>query len=545
MDVERSVRKELMGGLTSEFECYEEVGLVSETGARLRCDVLAIPQTEKFSECAIALKCKRPSQDWHYGALAAALYGQTPITGELEEQILACCRGTSSKLRAVAYELVTYNDLDSVRQAHVRSNWNAASVDEKTYEGWFGSMLLVEACAHDEMPVDDLLRRISSKTWFAASERLGKAFTEPLVECFVQRLRSGAAATREIQPPPADLKLSKSEPAPFLFLSIEETDRDGERFPKQRSLKEVLGSDDDFDERQNRLKAVAKVFFEELKESDAKLLVQNISIEELSSLVSEVPALVSELLEILDHVDGAQFVWLKNLAFAVANLISGESPERAVALLTRASSSQGFVMLALGDDLTLEHQAVWGAEASDPIKAIWRQRLLGLENDAVLAREVLAAERFGAADYIKSMVLDLAASEDSLDQTYAISIAGYSIRSNEFADILGEHIDHSGVSGQAAKHAFSEHENAIWARHWVESMWNAPTPEEFWRCLIIAKTSMDARVSPEPPTTSLWRKYAPVFRRARKSAIKDRNKEREKRLVGQETPEPVFVTTAH
>jgi len=539
------------------FAFYYAAGQIS-AGEQLRCmtgkalgpDYLlsVIPslklQTSEEIVSAIRDALQRGDEDAAYGALAAALYGQTPITGELEEQILACCCGTSSKLRAVAYELATYNDLDSVRQAHMRSNWNAASVDEKTYEGWFGSMLLVEACALDEMPVDDLLKRISSKTWFAASERLGQAFTEPLVECFVQRLRCGVAATREIQPPPADFKLSKSEPAPFPFLSIEETDRDGERFPKQRSLKEVLGSDDDFDEKQNRLNAVAKVFFEELKESDAKLLVQNISIEELSSLVSEVPALLSELLEILDHADGAQFVWLKNLAFAVANLISGESPERAVALLARASSSQGFVMLALGDDLTLEHQAIWGGEASDPIKAIWRQRLLGSENDAVLAREVLAAERFGAADYIKSMVLDLAASEDSLDQAYAISIAGYSIRSDEFADILGKHIGHRGVSGQAAKHAFSEHENAIWARHWVESMWNAPTPEQFWRCLIIAKTSMDARVSPEAPKTSLWGHYAPVFRRARKSAIKDRNKDREKRLVGQEAPEPVFVATA-
>ena len=193
----------------------------------------------------------------------------------------------------------------------------------------------------------------------------------------MQRLRNGVAATREIQPPPADLKLSKSEPAPFHFLSIEETDRDGERFPKQRSLKEVLGSDDDFDEKRNRLNAVAKAFFEELKESDAKLLVQNISIEELSSLVSEVPALLGELLKILDRADCTQFVWLKNLAFAVANLISGESPERAVALLTRASSSQGFVMLALGDDLTLEHQAIWGGEASDPLKKIFASKAVG------------------------------------------------------------------------------------------------------------------------------------------------------------------------
>jgi hypothetical protein len=537
------------------FAFYYAAGQIS-AGEQLRCMtgkalgpdyLLSVipslkPQPSEEIVSAIRDALQRNDEDAAYGAFVAALYGQTQITGELEKQILACSHGASSKLRAVAYELATYNDLDSVRQAHMRSNWNAASVDEKTYEGWFGSMLLVEACARGEMPNDDLLKRISPKTWFAVTERLGKAFTEPLVDCFVQRLRAGVAATHEIQPPSADLKLSKSEPAPFPFLSIEETDRDGERFPKQRSLEEVLGGDDDFDEKQNRLNSVAKAFFEELKASDAKLLVQDIGIDDLRRLVSEVPVLLSDLLEILDQADGAQFVWLKNLAFAVANLISGESPERAVALLTRASSSQGFVVLALGDDLTLEHQAIWEAEALDPMKTIWRQRLLGSENDAVLAREVLAAERFGAADFIKSMVLHLAASEDSLEQAYAISIAGYSIRSDEFADILNKHIGHRAVSGQAAKHALSEHENAIWARHWVESMWNAQTPEEFWRCLIIAKTSIDARVSSEPPKSSLWGRFAPVFRRARKTAIKDRNKEREKRLLGHEAPEKIFIS---
>ncbi len=529
-----------------QISASEQLGCM--TGKELGSDYLLSvipslkPQPTDEIVAAVRDALQRNDEDAAYGALAATLYGQTQITAELEEQILTCSRGTSSKLRAVAYELAVYNDLGSVRQAHLRSNWNAASVDEKTYEDWFGSLLLVEASAHGEMPVDGLLVRIGQKTWFAAADRLGKAFIRPLVDCFVQRLRGGAAATREIQPPSVDLRLSKSEPSPFPFIAIEETDRDGERFPKQRSLKEVLGTEDDFDEKKDRHNSVAKAFFEGLKDSDARLLVQNISIGELRFLVDEVSTLLSDLFEILDQADSAQFVWLKNLAFAVANLVSGQSPERAVALLNRASSTQGFVTLALGDDLTLEHQAIWGAEVSEPMKTLWRQRLLGSENDAILARELLAAERFGSADFIKSMVLNLASSDDSLDQAYAISIAGYSSQSGEFSDIIDKHVGHSGVSGQAAQHALSEHENAMWARQWVERMWNAPTSEEFWRCLIIAKTSMDARVSPAPPKDSLWTHYAPVFRRARKSAIKERNKEREKRLLGQEAPEPVFVT---
>lgn len=499
------------------------------------------PQPTGEIIAAVQDALQRNDEDAAYGALTAALFGHTQINDELEGLIWKCSHGGSSKLRAVAFELATHKSLDSVRQAHTCGNWNAASVDGKTHEGWFGSMLLVEACARDEVSMDDLLNRISQKAWFASADRLGTAFTKLLVDCLVQQLRRGVVAAGHIQPPLADLKLSRAEPTPFPLLSIEETDREGERFPKQKSLKEVLGVDDDFDEKQGRLNEVANAFFEELKGSDARLLVQEITIKHLRSLVVEVPTLLDELVEILDQAESAQFVWLKNLAFAAANLISAESPEHAVMLLNRAYSAQGFVTQALGDDLTLEHQATWGSCACKPMETLWRQRLLGSENDAILAREVLAAERFGAAEFIKSIVLRLASSGDSLDQAYAITIAGYSTQSDEFVNIMSKHIDSKGVCGQATKRAMSEHESAQSARKWVESMWDAPTPEEFWRCLMIAKTSMDARVSTQPPINSRWAHYVSVFHRARKAAIKERNKEREKRLLGHEAPEPIFV----
>lgn len=484
----------------------------------------------------------RSDENAAYGALVAALYGQTKINSELEELILKCSQGTSSKLRAISYQLATLRGLNSVRQAHMSSSWSAALADEKTYEEWFGSILLVEACAQNEISADNVLKRISPKTWFSSTERLGISFTEPLVHFFIQRLRGGVTAAREFQLPPVDFELSRTGAAPLPFLSIQETDRYSERFPKQRSIKDVFGSDDDFDEKNKRLHAMANSFFAEIKESEARLLVQEFTIDNLRRLVSEVPFLLNELVDILDKAENSQFIWLKNLAFSVANLISAQSPDHAVKLLKRASTSQGFVTQSLEDGLTLEHQAIWGSELSEPIEAMWRQRIMGSENDEILAREILAAERFGAADFIKSMVLQLALSEDGLDQTYAITIAGYSIQSDMFFKTIREHEGDKGLAGQAAKHALIEHENAIWTQHWVDHMWNAPTPEEFWRCLMIAKTSMDARVSNKTPESSCWALYAPVFQRVRASAIKDRNKERKKRLLGQETPEPIFIT---
>lgn len=101
------------------------------------------------------------------------------------------------------------------RLAHVDGAWTAQSADANTFESWFGSMLLVEACALGELPIEDLLNRIDQKTWFAAARRLGTDFAEPMAKSFLQRLRGGVKAVDKLSPPPADLTLTNAEPAPY------------------------------------------------------------------------------------------------------------------------------------------------------------------------------------------------------------------------------------------------------------------------------------------------------------------------------------------
>ena len=499
------------------------------------------PQATEKIIAAVRDAIKRNDEDAAYGALVAALYGQTQIDNELEDLILQCSQRTSSKLRAITYQLATLKCLDSVRQAHTNSNWSAASVDKKTVEAWFGSMLLVEACVQNEVSVENLLKRISQKVWITSSEKLGIVPTENLASFFIKQLRQAVTVVGEIQLPLADFEFSRTEPFPRPILSIQETDRSSERFPKQQSLEEAWGSNDDFDKKQEKLHEVANSFLAEIENSDARLLFQEFTTNDLRRFVSKAPMLLNELVNILKQANNAQFVWLKNLAFSVANLISAQDPDQAVKFLMRASASLGFVTQSLGDDLTLEHQAVWGSEVSEPIEALWRQRIMSSENNEILAREVLAAERFGAGNFIKSIVLQLGSSDDSLDQAYAITIAGYSTGSDLLSTIIREHDGDKGLTGQAAKHALMEQENAMWAQHWVDRMWNAPTAEEFWRCMMIAKTSMDARVSNKTPKDNRWALYAPVFQKTRISAIKKQNKKREKKLLGQEAPEPIFI----
>ncbi|WP_147375890.1 hypothetical protein [Noviherbaspirillum cavernae] len=477
-----------------------------------------------------------------YGALAAARYGNTPITTELESLILRCRSAESSKLRSLSFGLAIHGDLKTLRDAHVQSDWSACATDTRTYESWFGSMLLAEACAKNELAIDEMLKRINPKTWFAAAERVGEAIIKPLADHFLHCLQGAIGATKNLAPPAADFTLSTVESAPYPFLSVDETDRDDGRFPRQKTLKEMFGKDDDFYEKQDRLRAISDAFFEGLKGSDARLLAECMTIDDLGLLVRADTMVLPQILEILEQASSTELIWLKNLAFVVANLVSKDMPERAVTLFEKALTTQGFVTYALEDDLTLEHEAIWSSAPSEAMSTLWRQRLLKSGNDEALAREVVAAERFGAATFIRDFVEEQADSASTLDQAYAISVAGFSTQAEQLVGVIEDHLDDNGITGDAAKKAKAAHEAAQWSRKWVNDMCAAQSPEEFLRCLIISKTCMDARASAKPILGIRWAHYAPLFRKVRKAAIKEQNKTRKNTFLGREAPDGIFVT---
>lgn len=278
-----------------------------------------------------------------------------------------------------------------------------------------------------------------------------------------------------------------------------------------------------------------------MENSDAQLLVRGFSIKDLQYLINVDPALLNELAVACERANDDEFLWLNNLALAVANLISKTSPEKAVALMQRAIASQAVVTQSLGDGLTFEHRAIYSSIQSEPLKALWRNRLLGVRNNTELAREVRGAERFGASEFLKDLILELSSSNSNLDQAFAISLAGFSVQTNELDRLITKHADAKSIVGRASREALISHKNAAFADYWTNKMWDAPKREEFWRCLMIAQTCMDARVSYKPKSGSKWVMYAPCFRKVRKRALEDRNKKRAKRLLGEEVPNIIFI----
>ena len=475
-----------------------------------------------------------------YGVLAAARHGSTPVTPELESLLLRCARSEFSAIRAISFEIALENDLRMLRDFHIQSGWSALEIDTPRYESWFGSVLLAEAAAREEIPIDALLQRIDPETWFIAAERVGDEMKKPLADWFLSRLRGAVRAARSLEPPAVDFTVSV-DAGLFPLLSIDETERLNGRFPPQKEFPRNLGIED-FAKNQDRLRVISDTFLKKLKNTDAQLVIQRLTIHEMQSLVRSDPLILTEMLKILECANIKELTWLRSFAFIVANIASTIFPERATALFHRASAIQSIVTHDRGDDLTLEHEAIWSSSPSPEMELIWRDRLLKCGNDKTLAEEVLAAERFGARDFIKSFVEQQTRSASTLDQAYAISVAGYSLQSEQFLGAIESHIGDSGITGEAAKKAKAAHEAAQWGRKWVKDMCTAKSPEEFWRCLIIAKTCIDARITIASVQGTSWAAYTPLFRSVRSEAIKERGKSREKTLLGQAAPEGIFIT---
>ncbi|WP_231401742.1 hypothetical protein [Cupriavidus sp. WS] len=478
-----------------------------------------------------------------YGVLTAAFYGETPITLELESLLLRCLSAESPKLRALSFRLASHCNLRVLRDAHVRSDWSVHKVGTRTQECWFGSILLAEACAKEEIAIEEVFRRAGPETWFVAASCVGETMMKIISDNFLHRLRGAIMATRNIVPPAADFTVFDDGNFPFSVISVDEADREGGRFSRKRSIEDVFEIEGDFEEKNDRLREISKIFLDNLRDLDSNIFIEKISIDDLKIIVSAAPMSQSQLLEAMEKASGAEFTWLKNIAFIVANLASKDMPERAVSLFQQALGSRGFITYALGDDLTLEHEAIWSSVPSEAIGKFWRQRILKSGNDEVLAREVLAAERFGAGDFIENLVFELGSSASTLDQAFAISIAGFSIQSTKLIDVIEAHLSDKGITGDAARKAKEAHDAARWAEKWVHDMWAAESSDDFWCCLMISKTCMDARISAESIFLTEWNGYSSIFNRVRKSAIKERNKSRSKTFLGEEAPDEVFVNS--
>lgn len=547
-DGQNAQRMFLFGYIVSFLTAEEQLECILDPAFGSGLLLSVIPNLKKQSTDIIinslATAMVQEDESAIYGVLSAIRFCDVLINEELESQVLVCITSRSNRVRAMSFEIAYVNELSSIRNAVIQSLWNAKDAKENTYEEWFGSLLLVQARAFGEIEIEVMLNRVAPKVYFSELKFIDEGIACVLGDGFLQRIQNALQESKSLSFPCIDFELTGNETSRPSLLDIRESSRPEKRFPHQKRLSDVMNGYIDYQSKQEYLRQASSSFLEGQEGYGSHIFFEWITIENLKTVSDFVPDFLPKLVEILAPVGNKDFTLLKNIVFAVANLLSKNQPEIAIQFFQKAMDSDNFISHSYGDGLTLEQKAIWSAEPSSCMYAFWKKRILRALNDDELAKEVLAAERFGAKQFIYDFVHELKNSDLALDITYAITIIGFSRELQQFSNFIEKHVNKEGYTGYAAKKAKTSLESALWADNWVNNMWNAESQEDFFCCLMIAKTCIDARTDNKPMNGTAWGQFVSIYQRARTSALKKQNESRRKTLLGQEAPEKIFLRGA-
>ena len=275
-------------------------------------------------------------------------------------------------------------------------------------------------------------------------------------------------------------------------------------------------------------------------------LLENFSMEAFDAFYKADPEALVDLANSFLRSDSTELSWIRNVALLTAYAISKDEPEKAKSLFKKVTDSKPFHILTEGyAKLTLDQKAIWKSAANPLLDELRCARLDCAVTDHELAMEVLAAEQAGRHDVLDAYIEAKCSSDTPAVVARGLMVAGFCDDREEPARVLADHAGRAGLVGTAHGAAEYAFERNRWARHWYRKMAETEDPVQYWvnKCLF-AKV-VDGRFE-------LWEREISdrssplfVYHEITENAVKRRcerwKQKREKRLFGQDAPEPLFV----
>ena len=136
---------------------------------------------------------------------------------------------------------------------------------------------------------------------------------------------------------------------------------------------------------------------------------------------------------------------------------------------------------------------MWSGPDDSSLYDLRIARLDEAQNDANLAKEVLAALQNGKANLIEAYVTSRLRAEEPAMVARALMVSGFSDKTGFNDTVLDQHKDTTGMIGEACEAALYAYDRNKWARHWYGKMTEATDPAEFWRYAVLFAKIVDAR----------------------------------------------------
>ena len=477
--------------------------------------------------------------------LMFASYSGTTILPQGKEVILKLCTSTSSMVRALAFNVISYLKESSLLKRIANSTWRADALDptQQFFEVWYGSKALIAAGAEGIITPEKVIERISPKLFGIAAAQLGKPVHGIIAERIISSIGRVLAIELEQLPPLVEQNTNDTrlEEPPRLSL----TDLD-ETLQLEEFFKRYSETPEQFDARQKRGWEAFEKFEQSLTREKARLVIEDVGIESIEAMLASKPEQVEkwakEFLELPDH----KLMYVQNIALMFARVLSCDDPALSRTLFERLAGRRAFVTLHNGlGKVPLDNLSIWKSADNLEMDALRTLRLDRAATDHEIAVEILMALISGKAVFIDQYAKRLLQRVEPSATARALMVYGFGETSSEGGEILDQYSNAKGVIGTAAKAARFAYDRNQWARHWFAKMCQTESPDDFWRYSVLFLKIIDARFE-------LWgsdfsRKGVPVnnFEPSFESKLKDRIKswaeKRDKTLFGTKAPSKVFV----
>lgn len=288
-----------------------------------------------------------------------------------------------------------------------------------------------------------------------------------------------------------------------------------------------------------------------IREKPNVRLLENFSLEAFDAFYGADPGDLGDLADLFLGSDSAELPWIYNVALLTAYAISKDEPEKAKSVFEMLWNSRPSVGIIYDPArLMLDHVVLWKSAANPLLDELRRSRLDRAVTDHGLAMEVLAAEQAGRHDILDTYIKAKCSSDTPAIVARGLMVAGFCDDREEPARILADHAGRAGLIGEARSAAEYASERNRWARHWYQKMAETENPVQYWLNKCLFDKIVDGRFYLWK--RHIWKRYVSsrssplfVYHEITEDAVKRRcerwKQKREKKLFGQDAPEPLFV----
>lgn len=410
-----------------------------------------------------------------------------PMIESLEQTVLDLTGSSSERIRIHAFGLIGECGSHSQLGKVAAGSWTAQGKSHS--EAYYGSLVLLRAVSEADGDIIDVARRISSDLYGRLAE-ISPAGARLCADILDNNIKHAAGV--RIETPAVEIFFeNRSEDASAHINVIGRKSSSADL-----DLYETLKSSDDLARSEASAKSNSEIFqkfSDSLDTQNVSFVLCPLTVSQAAAVLRASPERCGPWLDLLLPEDGRPNALLKNIALSFAAHLSSEDPALALRLIDGYANLDDIVGRSFGyARLNMLQRAIWSASTSEDFNERRRRRFAFAPDDASLAKEVLAAERWGHAQFLDELVDRWLSAPEPAHRARATLIQGFRNSSEAWPAEL-EPDQMAGLLRQActtAKDARLRNRNAL---HWYKQVCQASSGVDFWRFGALMSKAVDHR----------------------------------------------------